>query len=90
MKRGIRGGVIRGVGNGATLEALPMPLGSTPALFNPPALAGPGAIPLMGTLPVPASPAALANEAAGAAAGRTASKARTIVVEVLDMTGLRI
>jgi hypothetical protein len=30
------------------LEALPMPLGSTVALFNPPAFAGPRGIPLIG------------------------------------------
>src|SRR4051794_23626754 len=47
--------------------ALPMPLGSTVALFIPTTFAGPGGIPLIGTFPIPASPAILANEAVGAA-----------------------
>src|SRR5882672_4140497 len=61
------GTVMRGDGRGATLEALPIPLGSIITLFSPPAFAGPGAIPLIGKLPDPAAPAiraACANEAA--------------------------
>jgi hypothetical protein len=50
-----------GCGCGAILKALPTPLGSTVALFNPPAFAGPRGIPLIGTFPVPAEPAARAN-----------------------------
>jgi hypothetical protein len=82
---GIAGTEMRGGGGGAILEALPMPLGSTVALFIPPTFAGPGGIPLMGTFPIPASPAILANEAAGA---RKTSNARAIFTEVLDMTSL--
>lgn len=77
---------MRGDGSGATLEALPIPLGSTVTLFKPPALAGPGAMPLIGTFPIPASPADRANEAAGATRRRT--DARAILAAVLDMTRL--
>jgi hypothetical protein len=79
---------MRGGGIGATLLALPMPLGSTVALFIPPAFAGPGAIPLIGTFPIPASPAALANDAAGAAKARRRTTA--VVFTQLDMTRLLI
>jgi len=79
---------MRGGGIGATLLALPMPLGSTAALFIPPAFAGPGEIPLIGTFPIPASPAILANEAAGAA--RKMRRAIAIVLALLDMTRLHI
>jgi hypothetical protein len=75
-----------GCGSGAILEALPMPLGSTVALFIPPTFAGPGGIPLMGTFPIPASPAILAYEAAGAA--RRTRHASAIFTEVLDMKNL--
>ena len=50
-----------GCGSVPILEALPCPLGSTVALFNPPAFAGPRGIPLIGTFPVPAEPAARGN-----------------------------
>jgi hypothetical protein len=50
-----------GCGSGAILEALPTPLGSTAALFNPPAFAGPRAIPLIGTFPIAPEPAGRAN-----------------------------
>src|SRR6266404_7810846 len=50
-----------GCGSLAALKALPTPLGSTVALFNPPAFAGPRGIPLIGTFPVPAEPARRAN-----------------------------
>ena len=80
---------MRGGGSGATLEALPTPLGSTITLFIPPAFAGPGATPLIGTLPDPAAPAvraACANEAAGAA--RDSNNTKAIFAGVLDMTKL--
>jgi len=80
---------MRGGGRGATLEALPIPLGSTITLFIPPAFAGPGAIPLIGTLPDPAAPAvrvACANEAAGMA--RDSNNAKAIFAAVSDMTKL--
>src|SRR5882757_3404471 len=86
---GTTGMVIRGAGSGATLDALPIPLGSTITLFIPPAFAGPGPIPLIGTLPDPAPPAvrdACANEAAGVA--RASINAKTIFAAVLDMTKL--
>jgi hypothetical protein len=51
---GITGALMRGGGSGAILEALPMPLGSTVALFMPPAFPGPGGMPLIGTFPDPA------------------------------------
>jgi hypothetical protein len=79
---------MRGGGIGATLLALPMPLGSTIALFIPPAFAGPAEIPLIGTFPIPASPAILANEAAGAA--RMMRRAIAIVFALLDITRLLI
>src|SRR5258708_3432254 len=50
-----------GRGSVPILEALPIPLGSTPTLFIPPAFAGPRAIPLIGTFPVAAEPAGRAN-----------------------------
>jgi len=81
---------MRGGGSGATLEALPMPLGSTITLFSPPAFAGPGAIPLIGTFPDPAAPAirdACANDAAGVA--RASNNAKAIFAEGLDMTKLQ-
>jgi hypothetical protein len=79
---------MRGGGIGATLLALPTPLGSTVTLFIPPAFAGPDGIPLIGTFPIPASPAALANEAAGAATMTT--RARAIVFALFDITRLLI
>jgi hypothetical protein len=50
-----------GCGSVPILEALPYPLGSTVALFNPPMFAGPRGIPLIGTFPVPAEPAGREN-----------------------------
>ena len=81
---------MRGDGRGATLEALPIPLGSIITLFSPPAFAGPGAIPLIGTFPAAGDPALRANcayEAAGVA--RTARIAIAIFVEVFDMAKLQ-
>src|SRR5260370_4407518 len=89
LKLGITGGAICGCGNGAILEAFPIPLGSTATLFIPPALAGPCGIPLIPTFPVPAEPAPranCANEAAGGA--RTRKIAKAIFVEVFDMAKL--
>jgi hypothetical protein len=83
---GITGADMRGGGGAATLEAFPIPLGSTATLFIPPAFAGPGAIPLIGTFPVPAEPglrANCANEAAGVA--RTTNRAKAIFTEVFGM-----
>jgi hypothetical protein len=69
---------MRGGGGAANREALPIPLGSTAALFKPPAFAGPRAMPLIGTFPVPPEPglrANCANEAAGVARTRSTAKA---------------
>jgi hypothetical protein len=78
---------MRGGGSVAILEALPMPLGSTIALFMPPAFAGPGAMPLIGTFPEPASPAIFANDAVGEA--NITRIAKAIFVELFDMGELR-
>ena len=86
-----------GCGSVPILEALPYPLGSTVALFNPPAFAGPRGIPLIGTFPVPAEPAARANppcppcppranEAAGEA--KTMATAIAIFSALLDIRKL--
>jgi hypothetical protein len=89
---GIVGTLMRGGGNGATLEAFPTPLGSTTALFIPPAFAGPRGIPLIGTFPIaaepagranPAEPPCRANEVAGQA--KTTKNAKAIFTEVFDM-----
>jgi hypothetical protein len=81
---------MRGGGGGAaTLEAFPIPLGSTATLFIPPAFAGPCGTPLMGTFPVagePAPRANCANEAAGEA--RTSKAAKATFAEVFDMARL--
>jgi hypothetical protein len=71
-----------GIANGGTLDALPIPLGSTLTLLMPPTLAGPGGMPLIGTFPAPASPAIRANDAAGVARRR---RARATFTEVLDI-----
>jgi hypothetical protein len=77
------GTLMWGCGSGATLEAFPIPLGSTATLFIPPAFAGPCAIPLIGRFPVAAEPALRANDAAGVA--RTKSTANAIFTEVFGM-----
>jgi len=77
---------MRGGGGAATLEAFPIPLGSTATLFIPPAFAGPGAIPLIGTFPAAAEPAFRPNcayEAAGVA--KTTKNAKAIFTEVFGM-----
>jgi hypothetical protein len=77
---------MRGGGSGATLEALPTPLGSTTTLFIPPAFAGPGAIPLIGTFPVAAEPALRANCANEAAeVAKTTKNANAIFTVVFGM-----
>jgi hypothetical protein len=77
---------MRGGGSGATLEALPTPLGSTTTLFIPPTFAGPGAMPLIGTFPAAAEPALRANCANEAAeVAKTTKKAKAIFTEVFGM-----
>jgi hypothetical protein len=49
--------LVPGAGGEASLDALPAPLGSSPALFAPPGLAGPRGTPLMPVVPAPAEPA---------------------------------
>jgi hypothetical protein len=83
---GICGTEIRGGGNVAILEVLPIPLGSTATLFIPPAFAGPCGMPLIGTFPVAAEPALrgnCANEAAGKA--RIMRTAKATFAEVFDI-----
>ena len=72
-----------GGGSGATLEALPIPLGSIVTLFNPPAFAGPDGIPLIAKFPVPAAPAFRANEELVEV--KTIKSAKTTFTEVFDM-----
>jgi hypothetical protein len=50
-------GLVLGGGGGATLAALPMPLGSLTELLTPPALPGPAGMPLTPVVPAPAEPA---------------------------------
>jgi hypothetical protein len=75
-----------GIANGGTLDALPIPLGSTLMLLRPPALAGPGGMPLIGTFPAPAWPAIRANDAVGAARRRSARAIFTDVFDIEDST----
>src|ERR1700730_15399961 len=93
-----------GCGSIPSLEALPCPLGSTVALFNPPPFAGPRGIPLIGTFPVPAEPARRpnpprranppcpppprANEASGEV--KTMDNATAIFIALLDIRKLLI
>jgi hypothetical protein len=49
---------VLGGGGGATLDALPMPLGSLTELLTPPTLPGPDGTPLTPVVPAPAEPAA--------------------------------
>ena len=84
-----------GGGSGATLEALPMPLGSLTELLPPPTLPGPVGMPLVAAVPAPAEPAAgepaalpdplapWANELIGAI--NVVMTARTMVVEAFDI-----
>src|SRR5258707_4602420 len=50
-------GLVLGGGGGATLAALPMPLGSLTELLTPPTLPGPDGMPLTPVVPAPAEPA---------------------------------
>jgi hypothetical protein len=50
-------GLVLGGGGGATLAALPMPLGSLTELLAPPTLPGPDGMPLTPVVPAPAEPA---------------------------------
>jgi hypothetical protein len=50
-------GLVLGGGGGATLAALPMPLGSLIELLPPPTLPGPDGMPLTPVVPAPADPA---------------------------------
>jgi hypothetical protein len=50
-------GLVLGGGGGATLAALPMPLGSLIELLAPPTLPGPEGMPLTPVVPAPAEPA---------------------------------
>jgi hypothetical protein len=50
-------GPVLGGGGGATLAALPMPLGSLTELLTPPTLPGPDGMPLTPVVPAPAEPA---------------------------------
>jgi hypothetical protein len=94
-------GLVLGGGGGATLDALPMPLGSLPELLLPPTLPGPDGMPLTPVVPAPAEPAfgvpmALPDPAAvppapafwandAAGAIRMAITASANVVEVFDI-----
>jgi hypothetical protein len=68
---GTAGAAVLGIGGGAILAALPMPLGSLTELLRPPALPGPRGMPL-----TPASPAPCANDGVGAARQPTNAKAK--------------
>jgi hypothetical protein len=50
-------GLVLGGGGGATLDALPIPLGSLIELLVPPTLPGPAGMPLTPVVPAPAEPA---------------------------------
>jgi hypothetical protein len=68
---GAAGTAMPGTGGGATLAALPTPLGSLIELLSPPALPGPRGIPL-----TPASPAPCAQDGLGAARQPASAKAK--------------
>jgi hypothetical protein len=68
---GTAGAAMPGIGGGAILAALPMPLGSLTELLRPPALPGPCGIPL-----TPASPAPCAKDGIGAARQLTNAKTK--------------
>jgi hypothetical protein len=81
---GIAGTVMRGGGIGATLEAFPLPLGSTDIFSNAPRVAAFGrAPPTAAECPIPAEPPPRANEAAGKA--KTTKKRKATFTEVFDM-----
>jgi hypothetical protein len=75
---------MRGGGIGATLEAFPLPLGSTDIFSNAPRVAAFGrAPPTAAECPIPAEPPPRANEAAGKA--KTTKKRKATFTEVFDM-----
>src|SRR6266403_5839590 len=87
---GIAGTLMRGGGGGATLAALPTPLGSTDIFSNAPRVAAFGRAPPTSPVPptppecpIPAAPTPRAIEAAGVA--RTMNNAIATFTEVLDM-----
>jgi hypothetical protein len=82
---GITGALIRGGGSGATLDAFPIPLGSTDIFSNAPRVAafGRAAPPNPPECPIPAAPPPFANEAAGVA--KTMNNAIATFTEVFDM-----
>src|SRR5258705_13245487 len=81
---GIAGTLMRGGGGGATLAALPTPLGSTDIFSNAPRVAAFGrAAPAPPECPIPAAPPARTIEAAGVA--KTMNNAIATFTEVLDM-----
>ena len=75
----MRGGAI-----GATLEAFPIPLGSTDIFSNAPRVAAFGrAPPTPPECPIPAEPPPRANDAVGKT--KTMKKTKAIFTEVFDM-----
>jgi hypothetical protein len=80
----MRGGAI-----GATLEAFPIPLGSTDMLSNALILAAfDRAAPTPPECPIPAEPPARANEAAGKA--KSTKRTKATFTEVFDMGKLHL
>jgi hypothetical protein len=77
-----------GCGSLASLVALPVPLGSTAALFIPPAFAGPRGMPLIGTFPVPAEPAWRANPPCPPRANAAAEGVNTIDNAIASFSAL--
>ena len=81
---GTVGTVMRGGGIGATLEAFPIPLGSTDIFSNAPRVAAFGrAPPTPPECPIPAEPPPRANDAVGKT--KTMKKTKAIFTEVFDM-----
>jgi hypothetical protein len=75
---------MRGGGIGATLEAFPLPLGSTDIFSNAPRVAGfARAPPTPPECPIPAEPPARANDAVGKA--KTMKKTKATFTEMFDM-----
>jgi hypothetical protein len=78
---GTVGTVMRGGGIGATLDAFPIPLGSTDIFSSAPRVAGFGRTPP--ECPMPAEPPPRASDAVGKA--KTMKKAKATFIEVFDM-----
>jgi hypothetical protein len=75
---------MRGGGIGATLEAFPLPLGSTDIFSNAPSVAGfDRAPPTAAECPIPTEPPPRANDATGNA--RTMKKTKATFTEMFDM-----